>query len=106
LTLRRFLSLAACVAVAVLVAAQARTTLDIYVVDVEGGNPTLFVAPSGQSLLIDSGNGGAGASRDAGRIIDAARDAGITQKMRPLPRLIAAARTGSRWRRRPTGRSR
>jgi competence protein ComEC len=79
LTLRRFLSLAACVAVAVLVAAQARTTLDIYVVDVEGGNATLFVAPSGQSLLIDSGNGGAGASRDAGRIIDAARDAGITQ---------------------------
>jgi len=29
--------------------AQARTTLDIYTVDVEGGNATLFVAPSGQS---------------------------------------------------------
>jgi len=33
--------------------AQARTgkTLDIYVVDVEGGNATLFVSPSGESLL-------------------------------------------------------
>jgi hypothetical protein len=30
-------------------AAQNRTTLDIYVTDVEGGNGTLFVAPSGES---------------------------------------------------------
>ena len=61
--------------------AQTRTakTLDIYVVDVEGGNATLFVAPSGQSLLIDTGNGGAGAARDAGRIVDAATVAGLTQ---------------------------
>src|SRR4029450_5516314 len=29
-------------------------TLDIYVVDVEGGNATLLVAPSRESLLIDS----------------------------------------------------
>jgi hypothetical protein len=35
-------------------------TLDIYVVDVEGGNATLFVSPAGESLLIDAGNGGAG----------------------------------------------
>ena len=55
------------------------TTLDVYVVDVEGGNATLFVAPSGESLLIDTGNGGAGAVRDAERILSAARDAGITQ---------------------------
>ena len=34
-------------------------TLDIYVIDVEGGNATLFVSPSRESLLIDSGNGGA-----------------------------------------------
>ena len=60
-------------------------TLEIYVVDVEGGNATLFVAPSGESLLVDSGNGGpqgqglANAVRDAGRIMAAARDAGITQ---------------------------
>ncbi len=40
------------------VSAQTRTTLDIYVVDVEGGNATLFVTPSGESLLIDTGNTG------------------------------------------------
>jgi len=56
-----------------------RTTFDIYVIDVEGGNATLFVAPSGQSVLIDTGNSGAGAPRDAGRIMAAAKDAGLTQ---------------------------
>jgi competence protein ComEC len=61
-------------------AAQTRTTLDIYVVDVEGGNATLFVAPSGQSLLIDTGNFAPdGGVRDAGRIMLAARDARLTQ---------------------------
>jgi beta-lactamase superfamily II metal-dependent hydrolase len=59
--------------------AQARMTLDIYVVDVEGGNATLFVTPSGESVLIDTGNGGAAAPRDAGRIMAAVKDAGITQ---------------------------
>jgi competence protein ComEC len=54
-----------------------RTTLDIYVVDVEGGNATLFVAPSGESLLIDTGNVAPGAARDAGRIMAAAKDAGL-----------------------------
>ncbi len=52
-------------------------TLDIYVVDVEGGNATLFVAPSGESLLIDTGNGGTAADRDAGRIMAAIEDAGL-----------------------------
>jgi len=62
-------------------AAQTRTakTLDIYVVDVEGGNATLFVSPSGASMLIDSGNTGAGAVRDAERIMAAAKEAGLTQ---------------------------
>ena len=41
-------------------------TLDIYVIDVEGGNATLFVTPAHDSLLIDTGNAGAVASvRDA-----------------------------------------
>ena len=61
-------------------AAQSRTTLDIYVVDVEGGNATLFVAPSGESVLIDTGNvAPEAARRDADRILAAARDARLTQ---------------------------
>src|SRR5712691_9021932 len=52
-------------------------TLDVYVVDVEGGNATLFVSPSRESLLIDTGNAGAAAVRDAGRIMDAVKDAGL-----------------------------
>ena len=54
-------------------------TLDIYLVDVEGGNATLFVAPSGESLLIDTGNGGAAAARDGDRIMAAVNDAGLRQ---------------------------
>lgn len=56
-----------------------RESLDIYLIDVEGGGATLFIAPSGASLLIDTGNGGAAAERDAGRIIAAIEDAGIRQ---------------------------
>jgi len=54
-------------------------TLDVYVIDVEGGNATLFVWPSHESLLIDTGNAGAGAARDAGRIVDAIKHAGLQQ---------------------------
>src|SRR5215831_5658365 len=60
--------------------AQTRTTLDIYVVDVEGGNATLFVSPSGESVLIDTGNFAPEAAiRDAERIAAAAKDARLTQ---------------------------
>jgi len=60
-------------------AAQTGTSksLQIYVVDVEGGNATLIVSPSGESLLIDAGNPSNG--RDAGRILAAAADAGVKQ---------------------------
>ena len=57
--------------------APASRTLDVYVIDVEGGNATLFVSPSRESLLIDTGNAGAAAVRDAGRILDAIKDAGL-----------------------------
>jgi competence protein ComEC len=54
----------------------ARKTLEIYFVDVEGGQATLFVTPSGQSLLIDTGWPG-NAFRDANRIVQAAKLAGV-----------------------------
>ena len=57
--------------------AQAQENLEIYFIDVEGGGATLFVSPAGESLLIDTGNGGPNAARDAGRIMDAMQDADI-----------------------------
>src|SRR6059036_2919076 len=54
-------------------------TLDIYVMDVEGGDSQLYVSPSGESVLIDTGNAGAAAVRDADRIMAAIRDAGLKQ---------------------------
>ena len=50
--------------------------LDIYVVDTEGGKAALWVTPTGQSLLIDSGNPG---NRDLDRIMAAVTDAGLKQ---------------------------
>src|SRR6202158_6331502 len=50
--------------------------LQIYFVDVEGGQATLFVTPKGESLLIDTGWPGNG-GRDASRLAAAAKDAGI-----------------------------
>lgn len=49
--------------------------LEIFFIDVEGGQATLIVTPSGQSLLIDAGYGGARGPRDAERILTAAREA-------------------------------
>jgi competence protein ComEC len=53
-------------------------TLQIYFIDVEGGQATLVVSPSGQSLLIDTGWPGY-EGRDADRIVAAAHQAGIKQ---------------------------
>ena len=51
--------------------------LQLYFVDVEGGQATLFVTPAGESLLIDTGWPGFD-GRDADRIVAAAKAAGIT----------------------------
>jgi competence protein ComEC len=59
-----------------LVPAQAAQTLDIYVIDTEGGQSTLLVSPSGESLLIDTGFGGNN-GRDPNRIVAAATAAGL-----------------------------
>jgi beta-lactamase superfamily II metal-dependent hydrolase len=54
----------------------AAKTLDMYFVDVEGGQATLIVTPSKQSLLVDTGWPGFN-KRDATRIAAAAKSAGI-----------------------------
>jgi len=53
-------------------------SLRIYSIDVEGGQSTLLVTPSGASLLIDTGWPGNN-GRDADRVQAAMRDAGITK---------------------------
>jgi len=50
--------------------------LEIFFIDVEGGQATLIVTPAGQSLLIDAGYAGRDA-RDAERIMAAAREAHV-----------------------------
>jgi len=76
---RRFLAvLASTLALSLTLAAQATHTLRIYSIDVEGGQATLFVAPSGASLLVDTGWPGNN-GRDADRIQAAMKDAHITR---------------------------
>jgi competence protein ComEC len=58
---------------AVLPAAE---TLDIYVIDTEGGKALLILSPSGQSILVDAGFPGFN-DRDAIRIEEAAKAAGV-----------------------------
>jgi len=66
----------ACVSLLAVPAVRAGKALEIYFIDVEGGQSTLIVDPEGESLLIDTGwddfHG-----RDANRILAAAKDAGI-----------------------------
>ena len=50
--------------------------LEIYWIDAEGGAATLTVAPSGESLLVDTANRAPG-DRDAKRIFDATQKAGL-----------------------------
>src|ERR1043165_862985 len=69
-----------CVIVVLPCAASPSTTkpLQFYFVDVEGGQATLVVSPSGESLLIDTGWPGY-EGRDADRILAAAHQAGLKQ---------------------------
>lgn len=68
--------LALCVTLAGVVGQAAQKPLEIFFVDVEGGQATLFVTPAHQSLLIDTG-WGYHAYRDANRIAAAAKLARI-----------------------------
>src|SRR5690348_2590127 len=70
----------------------AQRTLDIYFIDTEGGQATLFVTPSGESMLMDTGfagnqgmpdgnaknSVGAPITRDADRISAVFKQAGVS----------------------------
>lgn len=61
-----------------LAAAQAQTSLEVYFIDTEGGQATLFVTPSGQSMLIDTGYPGFD-DRDVKRVVGTMKQAGVTK---------------------------
>ena len=61
-----------------LVSLAASADLTAYVIDVEGGQSTLFVTPSGQSVLIDTGFPGFN-GRDADRIAAVAKTTGVAK---------------------------
>jgi len=52
--------------------------LQVIAIDVEGGKSTLYLSPSGESMLVDAGYSG-NQGRDAQRIVAAAHAAGVKQ---------------------------
>jgi competence protein ComEC len=58
--------------------AKTEARLKVFFVDVEGGQSTLFVTPKGHSLLIDTGWPGHN-NRDADRIVEVAKKAGLSK---------------------------
>src|ERR1700731_2723577 len=68
---------------------RAARTLDIYFIDVEGGQATLIVTPAGQTLLVDAGFPSTGTfdsragdpakARDPLRILEVAKLAGVSR---------------------------
>ena len=79
--MQRFLSAAALAALTLTAGAAFAAgsgNLEITWIDVEGGASTLFVSPTGESLLFDTGYPGNG-DRDAKRIFAAAQKAGLTK---------------------------
>ena len=58
--------------------AQPEKPLEIHVIDVEGGQATLILPPSGESMLVDTGWAGFN-DRDADRIAAVVRNAGLSR---------------------------
>lgn len=57
---------------------QDRDTLDIYVFDTEGGEAVLYIAPTGETMLFDTGGGNAEANeRDFARILAVVEETAI-----------------------------
>jgi beta-lactamase superfamily II metal-dependent hydrolase len=71
-----FLQTLACALLCTGVPASESKPLQIFFIDVEGGQATLVVTPSEQTILIDTGWRGFN-GRDAGRIVRAAKTAGV-----------------------------
>jgi beta-lactamase superfamily II metal-dependent hydrolase len=57
-------------------ALPAAKNMEVFFIDVEGGQATLFVSPAGESMLVDTGWAGFD-GRDANRIVAAAKRAGV-----------------------------
>src|SRR5260370_17032721 len=57
--------------------AQERKPLDIYYIDTEGGKAVLFVSPTGETLLYDTGTGG-DSNRDLDRILAVIKAANLS----------------------------
>ena len=90
--MRRLLSVIVAIgmASAVILAQQAPpSTLDIYFIDTEGGQATLFVTPAGQMMLFDTGTGGDN-NRDADRITDR-KSTRLNSSHIPLSRMPSSA---------------
>lgn len=69
-------SIAALAAATVAAQEKATKSLEIYVIDAEGGKSVLYISPTGQTLLIDTGYAG---GRDTERLMAAIEDAGVTK---------------------------
>lgn len=73
----------------VMAPAQATKTLDLYFIDVEGGQSTLIVTPAGQTMLVDAGFPSTGTfssrpgdpakARDPQRVLAVATHAGVSR---------------------------
>ena len=75
---RILIGLAFLVALIAVVQSQTQETLDIYVFDTEGGESVLYISPTGETLLFDTGGGNAEANqRDFNRILTVVEETNV-----------------------------